>query len=395
MAKNQNLISGTIMELKESAESTFAAKNKKRALKEFKAMPMPNKKDSGWRCSEIEKLDLCKFDFSNPKAGISAAISNEMLEKGVILCDINSALDRYPAARKYFLRAFKIRDRLDALNLAYFSSGIFLYVPKNVEADEPIKAEFNFESQTGVLRNMVIAEPNSRFSFAEEHSGKAKKEQLNSSATAIFANENSKIDFCHLSNLANADNFANVTGTAEKNSEINYEFACFGSRLNRLEIGTILKGEGSRCINAGIFLGKGNENIDVTTNAYHLARNTSNRILVDGILKDNATCVYRGLIKIEKGAQKTSSHLANHILKLSDKTLANSIPSLKIDANDVKASHAATVGQIDEEQLFYLMSRGLQRSEAEKLVVEGFFEPIIQKMPLEELKEKVRKIVKD
>ncbi|MBI2659014.1 SufD family Fe-S cluster assembly protein, partial [Candidatus Woesearchaeota archaeon] len=104
--------------------------------------------------------------------------------------------------------------------------------------------------------------------------------------------------------------------------------------------------------------------------------------------------VYRGLIRIEKEAQKTYSYLENHILKLGDKTLANSIPSLKIDANDVKASHGATVGQIDEEHLFYLMARGLSRVEAEKLIVEGFFEPVIQKIPMEELKEKIREMVK-
>ncbi|MBI2656509.1 SufD family Fe-S cluster assembly protein [Candidatus Woesearchaeota archaeon] len=92
--------------------------------------------------------------------------------------------------------------------------------------------------------------------------------------------------------------------------------------------------------------------------------------------------------------EKTYSYLANNILKLGDKTLANSIPSLKIDANDVKASHGATVGQIDEEHMFYLMSRGLSRAEAERLIVEGFFEPIIQKIPLEELREKIRGLVK-
>lgn len=109
---------------------------------------------------------------------------------------------------------------------------------------------------------------------------------------------------------------------------------------------------------------------------------------------DEAKSVYRGLIKIEKKAQKTNSYLANHILKLSGKTLANSIPSLKIDANDVKAGHAATIGQIDEEQIFYLMARGLPKEEAEKLIVEGFFEPVIEKINLEGLKEKIRGLIK-
>ena len=116
--------------------------------------------------------------------------------------------------------------------------------------------------------------------------------------------------------------------------------------------------------------------------------------MVEGILKDESTSVYRGLIRIEKIAQKTNSYLDNKILKLGEKTLANSIPSLKIDANDVKASHGATVGQINEDNMFYLMARGLSRQEAERLIVEGFFEPVIQKIPLEELREKIRGLVR-
>ena len=115
--------------------------------------------------------------------------------------------------------------------------------------------------------------------------------------------------------------------------------------------------------------------------------------MVDGILKEESSSVYRGLILIAKEGQKTNSYLANHILKLGDKTLANSIPGLKIDANDVKASHGATVGQVNEEHMFYLMARGLSRKEAENLIVEGFFEPIIQKIPNEEIREKIRAVV--
>ena len=159
-------------------------------------------------------------------------------------------------------------------------------------------------------------------------------------------------------------------------------------------IDTYFAGKGSNCSNIGVFLGKNDEHTDITTNAHHLEENTTNDIMMNGILKDKSSSVYRGLILIDKIAQKTNSYLSNHILKLGDKTLANSIPSLKIDANDVKASHGATVGQINEEHLFYIMARGLSREQAEFLIIEGFFEPIIQKIPNEEIRDKIRGMVK-
>ncbi|MBI5354980.1 MAG: SufD family Fe-S cluster assembly protein, partial [Candidatus Aenigmarchaeota archaeon] len=129
--------------------------------------------------------------------------------------------------------------------------------------------------------------------------------------------------------------------------------------------------------------------INVMTNAHHRVPNTSNNINVRGVLKDTSSSIYRGLIKIEKNAQQTNSYLSEHSLMIGKNALANSIPSLEIDANDVKASHGSTTGKIDEEQIFYLMSRGLSRRESERLIIEGFFIPIIEKIPLQEVRERI------
>ncbi|MBS3097100.1 Fe-S cluster assembly protein SufD, partial [Candidatus Woesearchaeota archaeon] len=305
----------------------------------------------------------------------------------------NTAFEKYKVARDYYFRNTKIdKDKFAALSAAYFKNGIFLHVPKNILIEEPIKVNFNFDGKSSILHNLIVVESNSKVDFIEEYSNKEiKDEQLNACVTEVFANQDSKINFYHLDNWTkNVYNFTSITGSLDRNANVNWISGCFGGKLNRLRIDTNFSGQGSQCSNLGVFLGRGNEHIDFTTNMYHNAENTTNDVLVDGILKDESSSVYRGLIKIEKQAQKTNSYLANHILKLGEKTLANSIPSLKIDANDVKASHGATVGQIDEEHLFYLMARGLSRAEAERLIVEGFFEPVIQKIPLEELREKIR-----
>ena len=321
-----------------------------------------------------------------------------MIEKGIILADINTALEKYPVAQEYLFKNTKIdKDKFVALTASHFSNGIFLYVPKNVEIEEPIRVNFDFEGQNSVVHNIIIVESNSKIDFIEEYSNKEiGQEQLNCCVTEVFSNSSSKINFYHLNNWTkNAYNFTNIIGTIGRDSSINWISGCFGGKINRLRIDTNFNGQGAQCNNFGVFLGKGKEHIDFTTNMYHNTVNTTNEVLVDGILKDESTSVYRGLIKIEKEAQKTMSYLENHILKLGEKTLANSIPSLKIEANDVKASHGATVGQINEEHMFYLMARGLSREEAERLIVEGFFEPVIQKIPLEELREKVRELVRE
>ncbi len=395
---HQNLITKNALQELSTAKSEIAAMKKNEFLEIFQNLPMPKEKDEDWRYTEIEKLKLENFEPFESKAKILVTeLSEDLLKQGVILTDINTALEKYPAAMNYCFKSLKNgKDKFVALNAAFFNTGYFLYIPKNLEIKEPIRVVVNVEVNN-FMHNLIIIEPNSQADVIEEYTNnKAESEQLNTCVTELFASNNSIINFYHLNNWTkNVYNFTNLIGTAERNSAINWISGCFGGKLNRLKIDTNFNGQGSSCSNLGIFLGKGKEHIDFTTNVYHNVENTTNDILVDGILRDESSSVYRGLIKIEKAAQKTNSYLANHILKLGDKTLANSIPSLKIDANDVKASHGATVGQINEEHLFYLMSRGLSRQDAERLIIEGFFEPVIQKIPLEELRERIREMVKN
>ncbi|MEK6946474.1 MAG: Fe-S cluster assembly protein SufD [Nanoarchaeota archaeon] len=398
ITKHENLIMKIPMKELIQNKSEIASSGKEDALEIFNSTPIPNEKGEDWRYTEIEKLKLENFAPFESAVKISATeLSENLMNRGVILTDINSALEKYPAALNYFFKSCKMdKDKFVALSAAHFNHGIFLYVPKNLELTEPIKVNFDMAGMNSILHNLIIVESNAHLDFIEQYSNKETAgEQLNVCVTEVFANTNSKINFYHINNwTSSVYSITNIIGTADRNAAINWISGCFGGKLNRTRVDTNFDGQGSSCSNVGIFLGKGKEHIDFTTNVYHNAENTTNNILVDGILKDESSSVYRGLIKILKEGQKTNSYLANHILKLGGKTLANSIPSLKIDANDVKASHGVTVGQIDEEQLFYLMARGLSRQGAEKLIVEGFFEPVIQKIPSEELKEKIRELVR-
>ncbi|MBI1934820.1 Fe-S cluster assembly protein SufD [Candidatus Woesearchaeota archaeon] len=397
MAK-QNLVTKHAVKLLSQAESSFASAKKEDAFVIYKSLPMPKEREEDWRYTQIEKLKIENFENEAADAKIEASAHFEELQSnGIILEDINTALEKYPAAQNYFFKSGRIdKDKFVALSAAQFTNGAYLYVPKNVELKEPIRINFNFSGKKNAIHNLIVCEANTKIDFIEEYSNNpSDSEQLNACVTEVFANNNSRINFYHLNSWTNeVYNFTNVIGALERDASINWVSGSFGGKLNRLKIDTLFNGQGSSCSNLGVFFGKGKEHIDITTNVYHNVESTTNNILVDGILRDESSSVYRGLIRIEKPAQKTNSYLANHILKLGNKTLANSIPSLKIDANDVKASHGATVGQINEEHLFYLMARGLSRDEAEKMIVEGFFEPIIMKIPNEELREKIRAMVR-
>src|SRR3989338_3519963 len=294
--KEQNLVTKNAMKELKQVRSPFAENKKHEALAKFNSIPMPMERDEDWRYTNIDKLDLSKFDFSNSSAKIFVTdLSEDLIEKGVVLTDVNTALDKYPIAQNYFFKNTKIdKDKFVALSAARFNNGIFLYVQKNVELDEPIRVNFHFECQTSILHNLLIVESNSKIDFIEEYSNKEMaQEQFNSCVTEVFANSDSKINFYHLNNWTkNVNNFTNIVGTLEGNSAVDWISGCFGGKLNRLRIDTNFNGQGSQCNNLGVFLGKGKEHIDFTTNMYHNTVNTTNDILVDGILKDESTSVY-------------------------------------------------------------------------------------------------------
>lgn len=395
--KKQELVAKGAMEISSKAQSSFVNSKKKEALEMFKAMPMPKESEDDWRYAKIEKLELGKFLSFEPKTRIFAALSEDLAEEGIILTDINTALGNYPEAQKHYFKNIKAdNDKFIALNAAYFTNGIFLYVPENVEFEEPIRINFDFDGKASILHNLVIAGSNSKINLVEEYNNKgANQEQLNCCITEVFAGSNSKINFHHINSWTkDVCNFTNIIGALEKGASISWFSGCFGGRINRLKIDTNLYGESSQSSSIGVFFGKEKEHIDFTANAYHNAKGTTSSILVHGALRDEAASICRGLIKIEKKAQKSNSYLANRILKLGEKTMASSIPSLKIDANDVKAGHGTAIGQIDEEQIFYLMAKGLPRNDAEKLIAEGFFEPAVRKIHEEEFGNKIRKLVR-
>ncbi len=355
----------------------------------FEQLPMPREREEAWRHTSVERLPIEKFlTFSEP-AIVLSNVPEEAVEKGVIFCDMRTVLRRHQdKIATHYLQNIKLSDKLIALAASKWQNGVFLYVPKNVQVEQPLTATIRCPGNAALF-NLIIMEKSSSAQYLEEHAYEASQESMSSSLTQADVGENTQLDVHYLCTATPTHrSFSNLVAHAQRNAKVNWHWAGFGGKLNRVRMDTFLEGDGASTENNGVFIGKGKEHLDATTNVFHLGENTTNNMLVNGIMKDASSAIYRGLIKIGKNARGTNSYLSNHILKLSDKAIANSIPALEIDNNEVKASHGATVGQVDEEQLFYLRSRGLSREDAENLIVDGFFAPIVKKIPSVEMQEK-------
>ncbi|MBI4170955.1 MAG: Fe-S cluster assembly protein SufD [Candidatus Aenigmarchaeota archaeon] len=358
------------------ANAKWLAAIREKAKKDFDSFPFPQERDEAWRYTDMRKL---KIDF-RPSDTSSVALGCD--NDNIIAADLATALQKYPDLwKKYFGQLAKPMDKIISFHLAHFSDGIFVYVPKNMQAT--VSAVF----ESANAHNIIAVEEGASLNYSEELVGDT--DAVMTDATEVFAGEDAQITFNSLQSYGlNTNAFSAKAAALQRNAGMKWMLFSAGARFHRLDATTYFNGEGASAETISAFLSKGQQHTDITTNAFHNVPHTTNNILAKGVLLDKSTAVYRGLIRIEKPAQKTNSYLSDHMLMVGDEALANSIPSLQIGANDVKASHGSTKGYVDEEQLFYLESRGLERQEAEQLIVQGFLVPAIMKMNNIQLREK-------
>jgi Fe-S cluster assembly protein SufD len=219
---------------------------------------------------------------------------------------------------------------------------------------------------------------------------------LHTEVVEIYLKKGAMIDFFAIQDWSNkAYDFSIRRSLLDNDSAMNCIIGSFGSKLSKNDLDSLLKGSNARSENYFIFLGREDQHLDITTNALHGAKNTRSQTIVKGGLKDDATSVYRGKIKIDREAGQSDANLSERVLLLSDSAHSYAIPGLEIENNEVKAGHGIAISQVDDDQLFYLMSRGLKKVDAERLIVQGFFEPMIQSITINDLRLKFQNIIGD
>ena len=282
-------------------------------------------------------------------------------------------------------------DKFTAHNAAKWEHGLLVRVPKGVVLEQPLYVRIANSSPDGSLfwRLLVVAEEGSRFTLIEEYASAAPDlaALLERRGRALRrAGREARVRLAP-EPLARDVALRDAPRARRADAELDWVAGGFGSKKGKTRIQNDLAGQGATSRVTGAYFADGEQHLDYDTFQEHIAPHTTSDFAFKGALRDHATTVWRGMIRVEQEAQRTNAYQENRNLLLSSDAHADSIPGLEILANDVRCTHGATLGQVDREQLFYLMSRGLSRSEAERLIVRGFFQDVLDRIELEPVRE--------
>jgi Fe-S cluster assembly protein SufD len=323
----------------------------------------------------------------------------DLANRGVILTSLrDAALHHGDLLQRHLAEAVPPEDgKFSALNAALWMDGVFLHVPRGVSLDHPVRVTRWF-SEAGAAffsRTLILAEPMSRLSYVDELlSDDLPAQTLTSTVVEVLARDGSQVQYVALQRLGKGAFYqAQQRTLAGRDATLDTLNVTLGGTTSRVDLNARLLGAGANSDMLGLYFGDADQHFDHNTSQDHVAPNARSDLLYKGALADRSRAVFRGIIRVHPGAQRTDAYQTNRNLLMSPHARADSLPNLEIEADDVKCSHAATVGQLDEEMLFYLMARGLTREQAERLVVLGFLGEVLRRLPMGGVVEKATRVI--
>jgi Fe-S cluster assembly protein SufD len=367
------------------------------AAKRFAELPLPSTADEHWRFTDLRGFSQLVSD-TRTASDTSAAgpaldldVSGRALvtEHGIEIVEAPEGVRFEPLAFDHAATLIPDDDKFALENLARWEHGLLVHVPKGVELEKPLYVQVTSSGGPLYWRMVVIADEGARFSVIEDLSSASDDTVAYTNAVVeLFLDPAAKIEYVSLQNLSKETwHFGRHKAWLERDSELDWVIGGFGSKRGKVWIENDLAGPGATSRVTGAYFADGDQHLDYDTFQEHIAPNTESDFAFKGALRENATAVWRGMIRVEEGAQKTNAYQENRNLLLSDKAHADSIPGLEIMANDVRCTHGATLGKVNREELFYLMTRGLSRGEAERLIVRGFFQDVLDRIELEPVRD--------
>ncbi len=317
------------------------------------------------------------------------SLKKNLQKKGVIFESIESGLKKYPKLfKKYFGTVISASDnKFSALNSAVWSGGSFIYIPKNTHIKLPLHAYFRMnEKNMGQFeRTLIIADENSSVEYIEGCTAPIhKSKSLHSAVVEIIINKNAKVKYTTIQNWSNnIYNLVTKRAIVKENGKMFWIDCNIGSKTTMKYPSIILQEKGAYGEVESLAIAGKNQNQDTGAKIIHLAPNTNSNIISKSISKENGETNYRGLIKVKKGCKNVKSHIECDTLLLNEESVSNTYPILDIQEQNTEISHEATISKIGEDQLFYLMSRGLSKKQAISSIINGFATPIIKKLPID------------
>lgn len=412
-----------------TGEPAWVTERRMSALETFNALPMPTLNDEAWRRTDIRPYawhtvvpgavsangydkreipaELLKPLGGEQDGGLivltagettTATLQPEIAAQGVVFADMRSAWQKHPAILEQYLDTAVRPDegKFAALAEVLADNGVLVYVPAGVEVVQPLHSVIYSLKKAQFSRILVVAEAGAKLTFVMELASPedATEPHLYGAIVEVLVGEGADVRFIELQSLGKAAwNISHERSKVAKDANLDWIFSAIGSKLTKSFMELNLEGDNAVGRMSGFYFAEGDQHLDHDTQQNHKALHTTSDLLFKGALRDESRSVWQGMIYVAPGAQKTDGYQANRNLVLSKKARADSIPGLEIMADDVRCTHGATVGKLEEEHIFYLMARGIDRATAERVVVDGFFDPIMQRIPFDDVRERLKNIV--
>ncbi len=387
---------------------------RKEAFDAFERLDYPTRKLEEWRYTEVSQLKLDAVRPASRAGGPPPAEARTLLaekdaaarvlfagaspaeievdpvvaRQGVVVQDLATAAAEHPElVQKHLGSALAMdADRLAALNGALWTGGVFVYVPPGVRVEQPIRAA-RWLGESGVAvfpRTLIVVEAGSHLAYVDEFaSPDFDAPAVSLGAVEVIAGEGADVQYVAAQQWGAKVRHLSMQRTlAAKDSNLDTLVVNLGAEVARVDLNARLEGPGARSEMLGLYFARGRQHFDHNTRQDHVSPGANSDLLYKGALYDRSKAIFRGVIRVFPGAQKTDAYQTNRNLLLSEEAEAVSLPNLEIEADDVKCSHGATVGHLDDEEMFYLLSRGLNKEQAERLVIFGFFGEVLDRLPL-------------
>jgi Fe-S cluster assembly protein SufD len=404
-------------------EPAWLTESRREALDIFNRSELPTTKLEEWRYTDPARLKWDRVAIASADAGaddLDAAsthaaeigfsariiqsgariagieVSDDLAARGVVVMDLAlAAREHGDLVRNHLgVAASSSIDKFAAANAALWTAGVFIHVPRGVAITQPIRI-IRYIDEAGLAyfpRTLIIASDQCDFGVVEEFvSPDFEQPAFSCGVAEIFAGNAAKVQYVALQRYGRNVHHLGMQRThAQRDSKLDTLVVNLGATVSRMDLAASLKGPGARSDMLGLYFAQEGQHFDHNTRQNHEVPHAVSDLLYKGALDGNGRSIFRGLIKVYPKAQRTDAYQTNRNLILSRQAEATSLPNLEIEADDVRCSHAATVGQLDEDELFYIMSRGIPRRDAERLVVFGFFGDVLNRLPLPEVVRELR-----
>lgn len=399
-------------------EPAWLTEKRLEALESFQKLPLPESRYTKIRGLELDAFAFAKQNSTGARASefatereavhmqldaqvLTTQVPEPLRSTGIIFCDIATALREYPdLVKQYIFQAVSPHeDKMTALVGALAHTGIFIYIPKDTALAEPLRLVYLLDEPwvAALAHQVIVVEPGSRVTVLEEAYAKhpiASGPHLHAAISEVYVGDGAQVQFGALQNW-NEETYSFVRRRAHvgRDARLQWTVGWLGGKLTMSHVESRLVGPGAEMEDIQVLFGRHKQHFDLTSSLRNMAPHVKGEIHIKGVMKDQSRAVMYGFIKVDPAAQQSNSYQLAQGLLLNDGAHCDAIPGLEIEANDVRATHGASIGPIDEEQIFYLQSRGLDREQAKRTIVEGFLTPTLEQIPIPGVRERFHAFV--